>query len=171
MNSAATPDVAAIQRILQERARILARSATEESAVKTVPLVELAIGPEHVGVGLQQVQEIQPLRGLTPVPGAPAHWAGVVNLRGRLFPVLDLRQQFGLAAPARPDSGLVVVIAAAGLEAALWASDVLGVRHVRPEDIQPAPADARPQRFVSGVTAELMSVLDLEKLLSGVNDP
>jgi purine-binding chemotaxis protein CheW len=161
-------DANGIQQILEERARTLARSAADESVVKTMPLVELVIGAEHFGVNLHQVQEIQPLKGLTPVPGVGAHWAGVVNLRGRLYPVLDLRHYLGHPAFAVPDGGQIVLVAAAKLEVALWTSDVLGVRHVPQDDIQPSMLDARgvPQNLIAGVTSDLLSVLDLDVLLS-----
>jgi purine-binding chemotaxis protein CheW len=162
-----TFDAEAIQRILQERAEVLGRSSAEVVAVKTVSLVELVIGSERFGVNLQQVHEVQPLRGLTPVPGIGSHWAGVVNLRGRLYPVLDLRPILGLDAAAPPAEGQIIVVSAAGLEVALWAADGLGVRHVPQEDIQPIPLETGTARMiVTGVTADLLTVLDLEVLLS-----
>jgi purine-binding chemotaxis protein CheW len=169
MNNATILDAAAIQRILEERAAALARSAADDhDPVKTIPLVELSLGAERFGIDLQQVQEIQPLKGLTRVPGVAAHWAGVVNLRGRLYPVLDLRHVLGLAASDVPVEGQIIVAAAVGLEVALWANDVLGVRHIPHDAIGPPPLETGEgsRAFISGVTAELLSVLDLDVILS-----
>jgi len=163
-----TLDAAAIQRILEERARTLARSPSNEVAVKTLPLVELTVGTERFGINLQYVQEIQPLKGLAPVPGVPAHWAGVVNLRGRLYPVLDLRRYLMLPAAGPPEGGQLVVVAAAKLEVALWASDIIGIRHVPQTEIRTSLLESGnlPPSLVVGVTAELLSVLDLDVLLA-----
>ena len=81
----------AIQRILEERAAVLARPTEAVAAGDTLELVILVVGKERYGIPIQQVHEIQALTaGLTPVPGIPPHWIGLMNLRGRLHPVLDL---------------------------------------------------------------------------------
>jgi purine-binding chemotaxis protein CheW len=157
-------DAASIQRILDERARVLARAPADTTAAKTVSLVELVVGEDCFGVDLHQVEEIQPLRGLTPVPGVPACWAGVVNLRGRLYPVLDLRHYLRLPASEPPANGQVVLVCAAGLTVALWASEVLGVRQLPQDDVQPSLLAACD--VVAGVTADLLTVLDVKALLA-----
>jgi len=163
-----TFDAAGIQRILEERARRLARAPADNAPAKTIPLVELVLGEEHFGVNLHQVEEIQPLKGLTPVPGVAVYWAGVVNLRGRLYPVLDLRHYLRLPASGPPEGGQIVLVSAAGLCVALWASEVVAVRQVPQDDIQPSMLEARgiSRDIVAGVSADLLSVLDLEALLS-----
>jgi chemotaxis signal transduction protein len=55
-------------------------------------LIILRCGGERHGVDVQWVREIRPYTGATPLPGLPPFWAGVTALRGRLYPVLDLRQ-------------------------------------------------------------------------------
>jgi purine-binding chemotaxis protein CheW len=101
------------------------------------------------------------------VPGVAAHWAGVVNLRGRLYPVLDLRRHLNLQAGTATDGGQIVLVAAAKLEVALWSADVLGVRHVPHDEIQPTLVEMHgvPRNLIAGVTADLLSVLDLDALL------
>jgi purine-binding chemotaxis protein CheW len=161
-------DAAAVERILAERARKLARPVADAVAVKTLPFVELELGENHFGVSLHQVEEIQPLQGLTPVPGLPAFWAGVVNLRGRLYPVLDLRHYLHLSDAGAIEGGLIVVVSAAGLTVALWTRDVPGVRQVPADGLHPSPLDVPgvPRHLLAGVTADLFCVLDLDALLS-----
>ena len=84
------------QRILEARARRLAQPPDAPIAGEMLELVILALGTERLGVDVRHVQEIQPLGELTPVPGVAAFWAGLINLRGRLYPVLDLRRYLGL---------------------------------------------------------------------------
>src|SRR5688572_24011231 len=86
-----------VQSILLARARELARPPQAETRGETVELVVLALGAERYGVSSQNVQAVHALAGLTPAPGLPPFWAGLVNLRGRLVPVLNLRRYLGLA--------------------------------------------------------------------------
>ena len=185
-----TQDPTTIQRILEERALALARPLKVEAPADAVGLVVLAIGSERYGVDVQHVREIQPLTGLTPVPGLPSFWAGLINLRGRLFPILDLRRYLGLSSPSTltgtgtltgtssPDRRwagdelvpvrVMVLVSAAGLEAGLLADDVPEVRWVPQAEIGPPLTEALGSRreIIAGMTADLLLVLDLERMLA-----
>ena len=161
-------DRAYIDRILEERARALARVPATETAANEIELVVLALGPERYGVDILLVQSIQPLPGLARLPGLPPFWAGLVNLRGRLYPVLNLHRYLALTGqPA--ESGKVVVVASGGLSVALWVDDVLEIQRVAPDQIGPPLADpatvAQRGPGVRGVTPDLLVVLDLDVLL------
>jgi chemotaxis signal transduction protein len=82
----------------------LAQPPDAPIAGEMLELVILALGNERLGVDVRHVQEIQPLGELTPVPGVAAFWVGLINLRGRLYPVLDLRRYLGL--PQRREARL-----------------------------------------------------------------
>src|SRR5690349_9237136 len=99
---------ARIEQILEERARALGRVPAAEAAQQEAELVVVALGAERYGVDILQVQTIQALTGLARVPGLPAFWAGLVNLRGRLYPVLNLRRY--LALPGQPAEGGKLVL-------------------------------------------------------------
>jgi chemotaxis signal transduction protein len=88
--------------ILAERARALAVPLRVGEAAETVDLVVLRIGPEGYGLDTRFVVEVQPLAGLARVPGLPALWAGVANIRGTLWPVLDLGYYLGLPSGREP---------------------------------------------------------------------
>ena len=157
-----------VERVLEERARVLARVPAAETAANEMELVVLALGAERYGIDILQVQSIQPLAKLARVPGLPGFWAGLVNLRGRLYPVLNLRRY--LALPGEPAEGGKVVVAAGGsLDVALWVDNVLEIRRVPLHQIGAPLADAATvaQRGpgVRGVTPDLLVVLDLEVLL------
>src|SRR5438105_4987946 len=163
MNSIEFPDMSSIQRILEERARVLAQPPKEARATDVEGMLVVALEPERYGLRLQQVQTVRELGALTPLPGTPPFWAGLANLRGRLLPVLDLRNYLGMTpAGAAASRKLVVVAARAGLlEIALLVDDVLAVRDVSASEVKPLIAD-----IVSGVTADLLSLLDLDALLA-----
>jgi purine-binding chemotaxis protein CheW len=158
-----------IQRVLNERAQALARPSLVETPGEMLELVVLALGPERYGVPAQQVQEIAELAGLTKVPGLPPFWAGLVNLHGRLYAVLDLRRYLGLPGTSPEGGGRVALVTAAGLSIALWVDDVLEVRDVPVTSLGPSLAQA-PENLrlsgVRGVTTDLLAVLDLGALLA-----
>jgi purine-binding chemotaxis protein CheW len=158
-----------IQSILRARARELAKPPRVEARGDTLELVVLALGPERYGVASQNVQAVHALGGLTPVPGLPAFWAGLVNLRGRLYPVLNLRRYLGLAGEA-PADGRLVLASAAGLSVALWVDGVPEVRQVPLAEIGPHLSEALEGQAgpagQHGLTPDLLAVLDLEALLA-----
>ena len=158
-----------MQRILEARARELAREPEADERGDTLELVVLALGAERYGVASELVQAIHPLAGLTPVPGLPAFWAGLVNLRGRLYPVLNLRRYLGLPGEA-PANGKLALVAAAGLSVALWVDEVPEVRQVPLAQIGPhlseAPEEQAGASGRHGLTPDFLAVLDLEALLA-----
>lgn len=73
-------------------------------------LVTFGLGRECYGVPIESVQEIIRADGITPVPGAPRHVRGVINLRGRIIPVVDLRKRFSLPEVAESDQQRIMVV-------------------------------------------------------------
>jgi purine-binding chemotaxis protein CheW len=154
--------------ILEERARALARPLQTDEPVEEVELVVLAVGSERYGVDSAKVQEVRPLGELTPVPGAPPFWAGVVNVRGTLYPVLDLGRYFDLpGAEAGEGTQKVVLVAAAGLAVGLMVSDASGVRRLPADAVGPSLEGVSEvvSASVRGVTEDLLAILDVEALL------
>lgn len=162
-------------RILEDRAQRLAQPPLAPVTGEMLELVILALGAERYGVEARFVQEVQPLDNLMPVPGVPAFWIGLVNLRGHLYPVLDLRNLLGLpprpavgGAAAEPPPAKIVLAVAKGLEIGLLADDVPEVRQVLRSEIgTPLVEMIGPVRtFTMGVTADLLTVLNIEALLT-----
>jgi purine-binding chemotaxis protein CheW len=83
-----------------------ARSATRE---QTREVLVFVLGGEEYAVDILKVQEIRGYEKVTAIPSAPAYLKGVVNLRGIIVPVIDMRIKFGLA-EAKYDSFTVVII-------------------------------------------------------------
>jgi purine-binding chemotaxis protein CheW len=161
-------DPAEIQRILEERTAALARTAEEEDLGETISLVVLALGAERYAVNIDFVREIRPVETLTQLPATPVFWLGLVNLRGNLSPVLDLRRYLGVQATAAAhDAAQLVVVESAGVSIALKVDDVPEVRVVPVASIGPSLVEASSERpdLQIGLTDDLLSVLDVEALL------
>jgi purine-binding chemotaxis protein CheW len=159
------------RRILEERARALAGALVAEEPADTVELVVLTVGSERYGAEADRVREIRFLAELTPVPGTPPLWAGIVNVRGTLYPVLDLRRCFGLPHPgadAGDQAKKVALVSAAGLTVGLMVEDASEVRSVAADAIGPPleGASAAVTATVRGVTDDLLAILDVEALLA-----
>jgi len=154
--------------ILEERARNLARPLEKEDDGDSTTLVVVSVGPERYGLDITRLQETKPLSGLTHIPNVPPFWRGLVNLRGHLVPVLDLRRYLQLPDVSAGEEGIVVVVAARDLAVGLLVDAVRDVRRVPLGQIKSPPADSAGTRnqVVRGVTADLISVLDLDALLA-----
>jgi len=169
------PHSEAEQRIFAERAQRLAQPPEVPVSGETIGLVVLVLGVERYGVDVRFVQDVQPLDAVTPLPHVPPFWAGLVGLRGHIYPLLDLRNYLGL--PARGSTGKensetaagrVALVAARGVEVGLLVDDVLEVRQVLKSEIGPSLIDATgpAPTLTMGVTPDLLTVLNIEVLLA-----
>jgi purine-binding chemotaxis protein CheW len=159
-----------VRRVLEERARALARPPEDQADGDALELVVLAVGAERYGVDVRLVREVRPLAGLAPVPGTPASWTGLVNLRGSLCPVLSLRRYLGVGddPEADPPEHGVLVVVTAPFPAALLVDAAVEVRRCAPETLRPTTAAAadRAHAAVQAVTPDLLQVLDPGALLA-----
>src|SRR5687767_11226833 len=113
------PDPSDIEAVLAERARLLARAPVAEDAEEGgFDLVVLRTGDERFGLALEAVRESDRIGVLAELPGTPPAWRGLVNLRGTLHPVLDLRAAFGGAPTPDADTLRVCTVAAGDVVAA-----------------------------------------------------
>jgi len=129
-----------------------------------------ALGEQQYGVDILKVQEIRGYDGVTQLPNTPAHIKGVINLRGTIVPVLDLRIKFNLG-EARYDSFTVMIILnLAGRVVGAVVDSVSDVVHLAAEQIRPAPplgagVDARYLVGVGVVEKRMILLIDIERLL------
>jgi len=133
------------------------------------------LGEEEYGVDILRVQEIRGWSRVTPIPDTPEYIKGVMNLRGAIVPVIDLRQRFGLEPlPYGPTTGVVVVRVESGKRQRIMGMVVDAVSEVHPmkeEDLQPAPDLGGSVRveFVRGLVTvgeAMVVVLDVDALLN-----
>jgi purine-binding chemotaxis protein CheW len=159
-----------VTRILRERAAALARPEGTALPTETLELLEFSLANERYAVETRFVAEVQPLRDLTPLPGTPPYVRGVVNLRGRILPVYDLKKFFALPEQGLTDLHRIVVLDGGDFEIGLLADLVVGVRQLAPDALSPPlpTLSAIGAEYLKGVTGDRLVVLDIERLL---NDP
>jgi purine-binding chemotaxis protein CheW len=118
-------------------------------------------------VDVRDIREIEPLDRVTPIPGTHAFWSGIVNLRGSLYPVLDLERYLGLPESAPVEQPKVALVSRGGLSVGLLADDVTEIREVDVAEVGPPLIEAQHRAgVVRGVTPDFLSILDLEALLA-----
>jgi purine-binding chemotaxis protein CheW len=156
------------QQILRERARALARKPESVSTETMLELLELRLADEHYAVETRYVQEVHPLHELTPLPGTPPFVLGIVNVRGRILPVLDLKKFFELPERGITDMHRIIRVRGEDMELGILADIVVGVRSVAPSRLQPSLPTLTGIRadYLQGVTDERLVVLDLARILA-----
>lgn len=137
---------------------------------KELQIVGFRVGQETFGVPIGSVQEILRPLPVTPVPGAPPHVEGVINLRGRIISIVDLRKRCG--APAEPQRrNRIVVAETGGRSIGLMVDSASEVLRIAENSIEP-PASVFGQAepgFVTGVAKlanRLVILVDIAKLLA-----
>jgi purine-binding chemotaxis protein CheW len=153
------------ERVLQQRAEVLARPVEgDDGREPTVEMLVLVVGVERYGIAVRRVREVRPLGTPAVVPGLSGWWAGLINLRGALLPVLDVRRFLGAEESVFSDPPQAVVVSGPTVEAALMVDAVQGVERFKASDIGPSPNGT--SSVVLGVTTDLVSVLDVDRLLA-----
>ena len=142
--------------------------------VKNFQIVVFSIGKEHYGVTIDAVQEIVQVPELTIVPDAPAVLEGVVNLRGKVVPVIDLRKRLRLRGASSTNAKRILVTETNGNMVGLLVDRVLEVCKVLPDTVEAPPEMimAIGIEYITGVVkseGRLIILLDLKKILS-IND-
>lgn len=165
----AAPSPEQERRILKDRMQQLAREPRAGVPPgETLEVVEFDLAGEHYAFPLAQVTEVSVLRELTPVPCTPAFVLGIINVRGEIRTVIDLKKFFGLPEAGITELNKVILIQDAGLELGILADAIRGVRRIPRGDLQsalPTLTDIRAD-YLLGITSERLVVLDPAKILT-----
>ena len=134
-------------------------------------LVTFTLGGEEYGVDIMKVQEIIRLQNITRVPQMPGFIEGVLNLRGNVIPVIDLRKRFNLALTEQTAHTRIVVINVSGRTLGVIVDAVSEVMRLSDDQIEPPPQviSGIGHEYLEGVgkvQGRLIILLDLDKILS-----
>jgi purine-binding chemotaxis protein CheW len=140
---------------------------------KDVHLVTFNLGEEY-GVPISQVQEIVRVGGITMVPNSPSYMEGVINLRGRVLPVLNLRKRLNLSGKDMSNASRIVVTEIGNKVIGLLVDAVSHVVKIPTESVEAAPEEVLEvdTDYITGVgklNDKMVILLDLEKLLKREN--
>lgn len=138
------------------------------TAADTLEAVEFELASEHYALPLAQVREVSLLKELTPVPCTPPFVLGIINLRGEIRTVIDLKKFFDLPDKGITEMNKIIIVQEGDLQLGILADAIRGVRHIRLDDIQPPLPTLTGIRadYMRGVTSDRLVVLDAAKILS-----
>ena len=128
------------------------------------------LGDEEYGIDIQKVQEIRGYETVTRIANAPAFIKGVVNLRGIIVPIVDMRIKFSLGQPTYDNLTVVIVLNILGRTIGMVVDRVSDVITLAPEQIRPAPdMGALNADYLLGlgtVDERMLILVDIDRLMS-----
>ncbi len=147
---------------------------SEEDLGDLLQLVSFHVGDEEFAIDILGVQEIIRMVELTPVPNAPYFVEGVINLRGKVIPILDLRSRFSLPAADRTKDTRIIVVEIANTVLGFIVDSVEEVLRLPEKLIETPPSTGRGgsaefHKGIGRVHGRLLILLDLGQIL-GVSD-
>lgn len=168
LETGGTPDALETARILAARAQALARPRRAETSDESIEVIEFLLSGERYGMEFAYVREVFPLVELTRLPCIPPFVLGIVNVRGEIISVVDLRKFFDLPENGLSDLNKVIILHSPVMTFGILADRVVGVRTLPRNELQlslPTLTGLR-EEYLLGVTGEPMAVLDAARLLT-----
>lgn len=149
-------------------------SGAAQAGGKAAQFLTFILGQEEYGVDILRVQEIRGWQQVTRVPNAPSYLLGVLNLRGTIVPIIDMRMRFNLDKVEYNPVTVIIVLSVKTANGShvfgVVVDGVSDVLDVMPGDIKPAPelGGAADTDFISGLATlneRMVMLLDIDKLL------
>lgn len=159
------------QSILKTRAQALAQVPAQAAATECIEVVTFLLAYETYGIETSYVREVYPLKDLTPLPCTPAFVAGIVNVRGQVLSVIDIKKFFDLPEQGLTDLNKVIILSDGTMEFGILADAIVDVKNIPLGKIQPGLPTLTGIRedYLRGVTVERLVILDAAKLLTDSN--
>ncbi|MEO5970034.1 MAG: chemotaxis protein CheW [Bdellovibrionia bacterium] len=161
-----------IKTILKERARKLAEPLKDDSLqINHVEVLEFLLATENYGIESSFVREVYPLKDFTVLSTAPAFVFGIINVRGEILSIIDIRKFFDLPVVDLSDLNRVIIVHNQEMNFGILAERVVGLRTIDKVDILPPLPTLQGIRreYLKGITKEQLVILDGFKLLSDKN--
>lgn len=134
-------------------------------------LLTFTLGREEYGIDILKVQEIRGYDAVTTIANAPAFIKGVINLRGIIVPIVDMRIKFKLGSVTYDETTVVIILNIAKRVVGMVVDGVSDVTTLKPEEIKPAPEfgaslDTQYLLGLGTVDERMIILVDIERLMS-----
>ena len=155
------------ERILKARAEVLARESEETKDKDSFEIVEFLLANEYYGIESRYIREVYPIKDYTPLPGTPSFVLGLINVRGQIVSVINIKKFFDMPDKGISDLNKVIIIHDDMMEFGILADEILGVKAVIRGELQLAPPTFSGvlAEYILGVGDGHTIVLDAQKLL------
>ena len=142
-----------------------------QAKIAAVEFLAFTMGQEEYGLDIIKVQEIRGYEAVTRLANAPEYFKGVINLRGEIVPIIDMRIKFGLGIPTYDQFTIVIVLNIGGNVTGMVVDSVSDVTTLTPEQIRPAPqlGGAIDTGYLIGlgtIDERMLILVDIEKLMA-----
>ncbi|MDR3581355.1 MAG: chemotaxis protein CheW [Oryzomonas sp.] len=144
----------------------------KESNGDLTQMVSFSLSHEEYGVEVLKVREIIRMAGITHIPNAPHYLEGIINLRGKVIPVISMRKRFGMMEQEHSTQTRIIIMDIEGELMGFIVDAVSEVIRISAGEIQPPPAtvaDGGEQECIAGVinrSDRLLVLLDLDRIFS-----
>ncbi len=155
------------EQILAARARSLAIEEARKDAIDRIAILAFCLAEEVYGIEVRHTSGVAPLQNVSYIPGAPDFIPGIINMRGKIMSVVDLKKFFGIYHENPEKKKMLVILKNRNMEFCLLADNILGIRHIVPDEITaslPTLTGIRSD-YLFGVSGDGAVILDAEKLL------
>ncbi len=148
-----------------------ASAIKEDTSVHEGKCLTFALGNEEYGVEILKVREIMGLMEITTVPQTPEYMKGVINLRGKVIPIIDLRLKFAMPEVEHTKETCIIVVEVGSEQIGIIVDSVSEVTDIKGEDIEEATSFGQgiDSNFIMGlgkVKEKIIILLDIERVLS-----
>ena len=147
------------------------RSNQQTFTEQAQEFLTFTLGPEEYAIDILKVQEIRGYDAVTTIVNAPSFIKGVINLRGTIVPIVDLRLKFSIGNATYDQFTVVIILNVAGRVVGIVVDSVSDVLSLMSSQIRPAPefSGAFDTRYIQGLAAldeRMLIVTDIEQLMS-----
>lgn len=146
-------------------------TATAENQDEVKRWVTFKLENETYCINVMQVQEVLRLTEIAPVPGAPPYVIGIINLRGNVVTITDMRKKFGLGSRETDDASRIIIAEIKNNVVGILVDSVADVVDLRASEVETAPnvGNEETNKYIQGVSSrdgELLILVDLDKYLT-----
>ncbi len=155
--------------ILKARAAELAQGSKETgTAGAGIEVIEFILAHERYAIETSCIREVYPLKELTVLPCTPPFLLGIINVRGQILSVIDIKRFFDLPEKGLTNLNRVIIVKKDKMELGILSDEIIGIRNIPRDDIQPSLPTLSGIRaeYLKGITGEQLIMLDVEKLLT-----
>ena len=144
---------------------------TDEKSLSSLEVLAFRLGDEEYAIDIQRVQELRSYDTVTRIANSPDFVKGVVNLRGVIVPIVDMRIKFKLGTPTYDQFTVVIILNIAGRVVGMVVDSVSDVITLSPDQVKPAPemGTALNTDYLIGlgtVDQRMLILVDIDKLMS-----
>ena len=155
--------------VLRSRAKKLSQEIESKgTGEEYFEVLEFLLAQETYAIETNFVREVYPMTELTPLPCTPVFVFGLINVRGQILTVIDMKKLFDLPEKGITNLNKVIVVRKDAMELGILADEIIGIRNIPVSELQPPllTMTGIHAEYLKGVTGERLIVLDMERFLT-----